>query len=83
MGVAFLVIYGPDRLRGQLRSSGMKSELVREGWKKEQIERIKDMQESAEKRRRSRAMQRLEAAIESNDPELLDELELLEDAGEI
>ena len=83
MGIAFLVIYGPDRLRGQLRSSGVKSDLVREGWKREQIERIKDMQEFAEKRRRRRAMLRLEAAIESNDPEVLEELELLEEAGEI
>lgn len=83
MGVAFLVIYGPDRLRGQLRSSGVKSELVREGWKREQIERIRDMQELAEKGRRRRAMGRLEAAIESGDPEVLEELALLEEAGEV
>lgn len=79
IGIAFVVLYGPDRIKSQLKNNGVKGEIVSEGWKASQKTKIKEMLEYAENSRHARAMLRLEEAIEQGDPFILDKLTAIED----
>lgn len=69
------VLYGPDRLRGQLRDSGVKNSVVTsKGLRLEREERIDEMLEEAETRRKKRAWDRVNALIESEDENTLERL---------
>lgn len=52
-------LYGPDRLKQQLRDSGVKGGIVSAGWKADRMERIDVMKKNASKARRYRAIQRI------------------------
>lgn len=67
-----LLLFGPDRVKEQLREKGVKSKIVSKGWKAEREERIKDMTEFASARRTKRALKRINDAIESGDEKVLE-----------
>ena len=60
---AGLFLYGPDRLKQQLRDSGVKGKIVSAGWRQERAESIKTMIENAENMRKKRKIKRI---IDSN-----------------
>ena len=55
---AGLLLYGPDRVKQQLRDSGVKGKIVSAGWKAERLERITEMDEYAENVRKRRSRRR-------------------------
>ncbi len=56
---AGLFLYGPDRLKQQLRESGVKGKIVSAGWRQERAENIKAMIENAENMRKNRKIKRI------------------------
>ena len=72
------LLYGPDRLRGQLRDSGVSNSVVNsKGLRLEREERIDKMLEDAEARRNKRAWDRINALIDVGDEEIVRRLESL------
>ena len=72
------LLYGPDRLRGQLRDSGVSNSVVNsKGLRLEREERIDKMLEDAEARRNKRAWDRINALIDAGDEEIVRRLESL------
>lgn len=72
------LLYGPDRLRGQLRDSGVSNSVVNsKGLRLEREERIGEMLDDAEIRRNRRAWQRINALIDAEDEATLQRLEEL------
>tara|TARA_A100001035_G_C27569032_1_gene402233 strand:- start:102 stop:551 length:450 start_codon:yes stop_codon:yes gene_type:complete len=72
------LLYGPDRLRGQLRDSGVSNSVVNsKGLRLEREERIGKMLDDAEIRRNKRAWQRVNALIDAEDEATLQRLEEL------
>ncbi len=64
------LLYGPDRIRGQLRDSGVKNSVVNsKGLRLEREERIDEMTGEAEARRKKRAWDRVNALLEEDDEE--------------
>lgn len=64
------LLYGPDRIRGQLRDSGVKNSVVNsKGLRLEREERIDEMTGEAEARRKKRAWERVNALLEEDDEE--------------
>ena len=69
------VLYGPDRIRGQLRDNGVKNSVITSKWLRlEREERIDQMIEDAEMRRKLRAWDRVNASIESEDEQTMERL---------
>ena len=58
--VASAVLFGPDRIKSQLRNSGVKGEFVSSGWQAERKERIEDLEKRAYQVRKARLFNRLE-----------------------
>lgn len=56
---AGLFLYGPDRLKQQLRDSGVKGKIVSAGWRQERADNIKSMIKNAENMRKSRKIKRI------------------------
>jgi Sec-independent protein translocase protein TatA len=82
VAVVGALLYGPDTIRGQLRDSGVKNSVVTaKGLRLEREERIKDMLDSAEGRRKDRAWQRVNALIEAEDDAMIDKLAAWGDSG--
>lgn len=69
------LLYGPDRIRGQLRDSGVKNSVVTsKGMRLEREERIDEMTGEAEARRKKRAWDRVNALLEDDDEETANRL---------
>jgi len=79
IAVAAAVLYGPGRLKEQLRDKGIKGSAVSKGFKADREERISTMLEYAEKARKKRTWSRINESIESGDPEILSKLEEISD----
>lgn len=73
-GLAVAVLYGPDRIKGQLKDNGVKGQIVAEGWREEHNERIADVKKYAIQSRKKRAWKKINIAIENEDPEMLAKL---------
>mmetsp|Transcript_8897 Transcript_8897/g.12172 ORF Transcript_8897/g.12172 Transcript_8897/m.12172 type:complete len:157 (+) Transcript_8897:15-485(+) len=71
LGAAAL-LYGPDRIKGQLRESGVKGVIVSAGWRAERKERIKELSQKAESVRKKRALQFLEEAVTNENLEVIE-----------
>ena len=72
------LLYGPDRLRGQLRDSGVSNSVVNsKGLRLEREERIEKMLGDAEIRRNKRAWDRVNELIDAEDDDTLQRLEIL------
>ena len=72
------LLYGPDKLRGQLRDSGVSNSVVNsKGLRLEREERIDKMLDDAETRRNKRAWNRVNALIDAEDEATLQRLEHL------
>lgn len=59
IGAAVGLLFGPDRVKQQLRDKGVKGKIVSTGWRQDRIERIEKMQEYAKMVRNKRAMDRI------------------------
>ena len=66
IGVSVL-LFGPDRIKEQLRSSGVKGEFVSSGWQAERQERIENLEKRAYQLRKARLFSRV--ADENKDEE--------------
>ena len=77
IAVAAAVLYGPGRLKEQLREKGIKGSAVSKGFKADREERVCTMLEYAERVRKQRTWVRINESIESGDPDTLDKLEKL------
>jgi hypothetical protein len=53
-------LFGPETIKRQLRSSGVKGEFVSSGWQAERKERIENLEKRAYKLRKSRLFSRIE-----------------------
>lgn len=73
-GLAVAVLYGPDRIKGQLKDNGVKGQIVAEGWREEHNERVADLKKYAVQSRKKRAWKKINIAIENEDPILLAKL---------
>ena len=73
-GLAVAVLYGPDRIKGQLKDNGVKGQIVAEGWREEHNERVADLKKYAVQSRKKRAWKKINLAIENEDPILLAKL---------
>ena len=73
-GLAVAVLYGPDRIKGQLKDNGVKGQIVAEGWREEHNERIADVKKYAIQSRKKRAWKKINLAIENEDPLMLAKL---------
>jgi hypothetical protein len=75
LGSIFL-FYGPERVRGQLRDRGVQNEVIQsKGPLKDREDRIEDLTNFADRRRKQRAWQRVNERIENEDPEIMDKLD--------
>ena len=61
-----------DRIKGQLRESGVKGVIVSAGWRAERDERIKELSQKAEFARKKRALQFLEEAVNNENLEVIE-----------
>jgi len=66
IGVSVL-LFGPDRIKEQLRNSGVKGEFVSSGWQAERQERIENLEKRAYQLRKARLFSRI--AKENEDEE--------------
>ena len=57
---ASALLFGPETIKRQLRSSGVKGEFVSSGWQAERKERIENLEKRAYKLRKSRLFSRIE-----------------------
>ena len=73
-GLAVAVLYGPDRIKGQLKDNGVKGQIVAEGWREEHNERVADVKKYAVMSRKKRAWKKINLAIEREDPLMLAKL---------
>jgi len=71
---ATVLLFGPDRIKSQLRESGVKNSITSEGYKAEREERIKDMKKYATTIRKKRSWQRINLLIEDEDDDILNKL---------
>ena len=68
--------YRPDKIKEQLRESGVKNSVVlSDDPKTARAKRIRDMQDYALKKRKERAWERINTAIENEDTKMLDRLD--------
>lgn len=75
--VTVLIFYGPDRLTKlgkKAKDSDETDKPIPEIWIREANEAVADMQKFASKVRRRRAWDRINAAIEANDPVVMEKL---------
>ena len=79
---AGVLLFGPDRVKGELREKGVKNELVSAGWRADNQERINRMRNFARERRNKRSWDRIAEALENEDEETLTLLEALEESKE-
>jgi Sec-independent protein translocase protein TatA len=71
-----LLFYGPERVRGQLRDRGVQNEVIQsKGPLKDREDRIEDLTNFADQRRKQRAWQRVNERIENEDPEIMEKLD--------
>jgi Sec-independent protein translocase protein TatA len=75
---AAALLYGPGRIKEQLRDKGIKGGVVSKGFKAEREERIALMIESADLARKQRAWDRIREALNSDDEELTKRMEEFE-----
>jgi len=72
---AVVLLFGPDRIKSQLRDSGVKNTITSEGWKAEQEEKVQLMRNNADEKRKQRSWSRINNAIDREDPEIMQRLE--------
>lgn len=73
---AAALLYGPDRIKGQLRDSGVENDFVKgKGLRAERVERVESMTKLAEGRRKKRTWNRINAAIVDGDEDTLSALD--------
>ena len=65
-----VLLFGPDRVKSQLREQGVKGGIVSSSWRAESLDRIDAMRTYASKRRKDRSWDRINEAIESGDEEM-------------
>jgi len=70
--IQFAFAYDADRIKGQLRESGVKGVIVSAGWRAEREERIKELSQKAESVRKKRALQFLEEAVTNENLEVIE-----------
>ena len=79
--VTVLIFYGPDRLSKlgkKAKDSDDSDKPIPEIWIREANDAVADMQKYASKARRKRAWDRINAAIEANDPVVMEKLAQLD-----
>jgi hypothetical protein len=80
MGQVFIfIIYSffsnfSDRIKGQLRDSGVKGSIVSAGWKADRTERINELRKYAIEKRRKRMLKILNDAVELGDSTVITKL---------
>lgn len=74
-----MLLFGPDRVKSKLREQGVTGKIVSEGHVAEREKSIKELQDYAERRRNSRAWERINTAIEAEDPVMLRKMKELEE----
>ena len=77
IATAVAVLYGPNRLKDQLREKGIKGPAVSGGYKAEREERIALMISNADSARKQRALQRITEGLANDDKALTERYELL------
>ena len=77
---AAALLFGPDRIKSQLRESGVKNSITSEGYKAEREERIQEMKKYAKSVRKKRTWQRINIAIEDEDVTIMKKLTEYEDS---
>lgn len=64
---AAALLYGPGRLKEQLREKGVKGTVVSKGYKAEREERILNMVENADSQRKRRAWERVNLSLSEDE----------------
>ena len=77
---AGVLLFGPDRVKDQLREKGVQNEFVSAGWRADNLERIKRMRKLARDRRKKRSWDRIAEALEEGDEETVTLIESLEES---
>lgn len=70
IAAAAAALYGPGRLKEQLREKGIKGGAVSQGFKAEREERIAQRTEAAERARKFRSWERINEALANDDSEI-------------
>ena len=76
IATAVAVLYGPNRLKEQLREKGIKGPAVSGGYKAEREERIALMISNADSERKRRALQRITEGLTNDDKSLTERFDL-------
>lgn len=79
VAMAAAVIFGPDKLKENLRRKGVKGTVVSAGWRAERTERIERMTAFSTKSRRARAWARINQAIEDENGAVIEKLKEFEE----
>jgi hypothetical protein len=75
IGGAFLFIYGPNRVKGELRESGVENVPSSKGWQAQSKERVEDLTKAARKARAFRALKRINRAVDEGDDVVSERIE--------
>jgi hypothetical protein len=70
----FTLVYGPGRVKSQLKGNGVKGKLTAEDWTEEHNERIAEVKKYAVLSRQKRAWVKINLAIDNDDPVMLAKL---------
>jgi hypothetical protein len=81
IGGAFLFIYGPNRVKGEMREKGIENVPSSKGWKAVQKERVEDMTKAARKARAFRALKRINKAVDDGDEVVSERIDQYTDGG--
>jgi hypothetical protein len=71
---AFTLVYGPGRVKDQLKTNGVKTRLLAEDWREEHNVRIAEVKKYAILSRQKRAWIKINSAIDIDDPVMLAKL---------
>jgi len=71
---AFTLVYGPGRVKDQLKTNGVKTRLLSEDWREDHNVRIAEVKEYAILSRQKRAWVKINLAIDIDDPAMLAKL---------
>ena len=74
-------IYGPERVKNQLREKGVEGPIASKGWVADRDERIEDMQKRARRVRANRAMQRVNEAMDEGNQYVIDKVDEFTELG--
>jgi hypothetical protein len=81
IGGAFMFIYGPNRVKGEMREKGIENVPTSKGWQAVRKERIEDMTKAARKARAFRALKRINRAVDDGDEVVSERIDQFTDGG--